>query len=152
MAASEGRGSLKTKHAAICDGKEEMPRAWVNTVLRVMGQWITEVFVRRGCVPWCWYFPPYIYVSRCQNSRLVMLLSGVRNISIYGGSIKLCSFHALWILRGCSAPPSPVFCCNCHGNSLRGVTEACSCTLSYRKIILVTYTLMCRGVQGVIHS
>ena len=31
MAASEGRGSLKTKHAAICDGKEEIPCAWVNS-------------------------------------------------------------------------------------------------------------------------
>ncbi|MPC67782.1 hypothetical protein E2C01_061966 [Portunus trituberculatus] len=34
MAASEGGGSLKTKHAAICDGKEEIPRAWIRWKIR----------------------------------------------------------------------------------------------------------------------
>lgn len=37
-----------------------------------------------------------------------MLLQGVRNEAMYDGGIDLHYFPALWMLRGCSAPPSPV--------------------------------------------
>lgn len=151
MAASEGRGSLKTKHAAICDGKEEMLRAWVNTVLRVMGQWITKVFLRRSCVPWCWYFPPLIYVSRWALTKFASYVATRgkewRNVwRRYWPPLFSCPMD----VKGLFGTTFSCFCCNCHGNCIRGVTEARCCTLSYRKISQITYTLLCRGL-GVIH-